>query len=115
MEGPLWNGDRVLLSINRFEKKKDIGLALRAFAKVPVNARKGSKLVIAGGYDPRVLENVSYLKELESLANTLELKYITARTIVSASAAESDVQVIFFLSILPLYLLLCYHSTKFVC
>jgi alpha-1,3/alpha-1,6-mannosyltransferase len=44
----LWKGERVLLSINRFERKKDIGLAIRAYAKLPEGVRKGSKLVIAG-------------------------------------------------------------------
>jgi alpha-1,3/alpha-1,6-mannosyltransferase len=48
IDGPLWNGDRILLSINRFEKKKDIGLALRAYAKVPAKHRERSRLVIAG-------------------------------------------------------------------
>jgi alpha-1,3/alpha-1,6-mannosyltransferase len=43
-----WKGDRVLLSINRFERKKDVGLAIRAYAKLPEKVRKGSKLVIAG-------------------------------------------------------------------
>jgi alpha-1,3/alpha-1,6-mannosyltransferase len=48
IEGPLWNGDRILLSINRFERKKDVGLAIRAYAKIPQGARKASRLVIAG-------------------------------------------------------------------
>jgi alpha-1,3/alpha-1,6-mannosyltransferase len=44
----LWGGERVLLSINRFERKKDIGLAIRAYARLPDEVRKGSRLVIAG-------------------------------------------------------------------
>jgi alpha-1,3/alpha-1,6-mannosyltransferase len=52
-----------------------------------------------GGYDPRNEENFSYLKELESLADSVGLKYMIARTIISAASASSDVQVIFFLSI----------------
>jgi alpha-1,3/alpha-1,6-mannosyltransferase len=48
IEGPLWDGDRILLSINRFERKKDVGLAIRAYAKIPQVARKASRLVIAG-------------------------------------------------------------------
>jgi alpha-1,3/alpha-1,6-mannosyltransferase len=44
----LWKGERVLLSINRFERKKDIGLAIRAYARLPDSVREGSKLVIAG-------------------------------------------------------------------
>ena len=46
--GPLWKDTRVLLSINRFEKKKDVGLAIRAYAGLSSKERKGSKLVIAG-------------------------------------------------------------------
>jgi alpha-1,3/alpha-1,6-mannosyltransferase len=48
IQGSLWNGDRILLSINRFERKKDVGLAIRAYAKLSDAIRKGSRLVIAG-------------------------------------------------------------------
>jgi alpha-1,3/alpha-1,6-mannosyltransferase len=48
IQGPLWNGDRILLSINRFEKKKGIDLAIRAYAKLSDTSRKGSRLIIAG-------------------------------------------------------------------
>lgn len=41
-------GEKVILSINRFEEKKDIGLAVRAFAGIPEEKRKGVRLVIAG-------------------------------------------------------------------
>lgn len=44
----LLGGQKVILSINRFERKKDIGLALRAFAAIPEDQRHGSRLVIAG-------------------------------------------------------------------
>lgn len=47
-EEPLWKGKKVILSINRFEVKKDIGLAIRAFARLPAEVRKEAKLVIAG-------------------------------------------------------------------
>lgn len=43
------NGDyKIILSINRFERKKDIGLALKAFAAIPEAQRKGVRLVLAG-------------------------------------------------------------------
>jgi alpha-1,3/alpha-1,6-mannosyltransferase len=48
IQGPLWNGDKLLLSINRFERKKDIGLAIRAYALLSESGRKGSRLVLAG-------------------------------------------------------------------
>ncbi len=46
----LWKGKKVILSINRFEKKKDIGLAIKAFAKLEPALREGVRLVIAGTY-----------------------------------------------------------------
>lgn len=43
-----WNDKTILLSINRFERKKDIGLAIKAFAKLGKEGRKGVRLVLAG-------------------------------------------------------------------
>ena len=45
---PLWKDMKVLLSINRFEQKKDVGLAIRAFAGLDPKDREGARLVIAG-------------------------------------------------------------------
>ena len=58
----------VFLSINRFERKKAIHLALQAVGVMrglltPAQF-KNVQLVIAGGYDPRVRENVEYYEEL---------------------------------------------------
>jgi alpha-1,3/alpha-1,6-mannosyltransferase len=44
----LWDGFKVLLSINRFERKKDVGLALKAFAGLSAAERAGTRLVLAG-------------------------------------------------------------------
>jgi alpha-1,3/alpha-1,6-mannosyltransferase len=44
----LWKGKKVLLSINRFERKKNIGLAIKAFAGLKSKEREGVRLVIAG-------------------------------------------------------------------
>ena len=69
-----------VLSINRFEPQKNIGLALESFAKaiedVP-NAASKYKLILAGGYDPRVLANVSYMAKLQRMCQTLKLSYST--------------------------------------
>ncbi|KAM7220901.1 hypothetical protein V8F06_003795 [Rhypophila decipiens] len=98
--GPLpWKKTGVILSINRFERKKDIALAIRAFALLPKTKRKEAKLIIAGGYDHRVYENVSYHKELVSLADSLNLKNATAKTVVSALNTAPDVEVLFLLSV----------------
>ncbi|KAL2496488.1 UDP-Glycosyltransferase superfamily protein [Forsythia ovata] len=65
------------LSINRFERKKNIELALSAFAMLYNDQRNiirgdnesGVSLVIAGGFDRRLRENVEYLEELKNLAD----------------------------------------------
>jgi len=43
-----WKDREVLLSINRFERKKDIGLAIKAYAGLGKQGRKGVRLVLAG-------------------------------------------------------------------
>lgn len=95
-------GDRVLLSINRFERKKDIGLAIRAFASIPEDERRGVRLILAGGYDRRVAENVEYHRELESLANEFDLAHDTINTADNPTArqpADTDAPVLFLLSV----------------
>ena len=57
------------LSINRYERKKNIGLAIESFAKVVQSSSSNDlKLIVAGGYDHRVEENKEYYKELVLLA-----------------------------------------------
>lgn len=46
--GKLWGGLKVVLSINRFERTKDIALAIRAYHGLGADNRKGTRLVIAG-------------------------------------------------------------------
>ncbi|AEO71099.1 glycosyltransferase family 4 protein [Thermothielavioides terrestris NRRL 8126] len=89
----------IILSINRFERKKDVGLALRAFARLPPARRARAKLLLAGGYDPRVAENVAYHSELAALAAELGLRAATAKTLVSALTVPDDVHVLFLLSV----------------
>lgn len=45
---PLWGGKGLLLSINRFERKKDVGLAIRAYQRLSQDIRRSNRLVIAG-------------------------------------------------------------------
>lgn len=47
-EGPLWGGKKILLSVNRFERKKDLALAIRAYHGLGGEKRRGTRLVIAG-------------------------------------------------------------------
>lgn len=44
--------NRMVLSINRFERKKNIGLAIRAFAGLSKERRNGATLVVAGEVCP---------------------------------------------------------------
>ncbi|CAL9091266.1 unnamed protein product [Musa textilis] len=61
------------LSVNRFERKKNLQLAisafafLRSFGSAPPSYAEAT-LTIAGGYDKRLKENVEYLDELKRLA-----------------------------------------------
>jgi alpha-1,3/alpha-1,6-mannosyltransferase len=96
---PLWKDKKVLLSINRFEKKKDVALAVKAFAGLSAIERQGARLVVAGGYDPRVAENVSTYNELCGLADSLHLKHATAKNAVTAQAVPDDISIIFLHSV----------------
>ena len=81
---PVARNRPTFLSLNRFEKKKNIGLAISAFAQfrqgltaADKNTRKldTARMVIGGGYDPRVKENTDTLDELVSLTESLNLSY----------------------------------------
>merc|ERR1712048_667714 len=61
-------GEQLLISINRFERKKNIALALEAFAALPEQIRNRSKLILAGGYDKGLPENVQVAQELADAA-----------------------------------------------
>ncbi|CRG83857.1 alpha-1,3/alpha-1,6-mannosyltransferase [Talaromyces islandicus] len=97
--GELWGGKKILLSINRFEKKKGIDLAIRAYNGLSTQDRTGTRLVIAGGYDNRVQENVQYHKELNELALGFGLQTATAKTVISALSIPDSIDVLFLLSV----------------
>ncbi|PHH67141.1 hypothetical protein CDD81_2910 [Ophiocordyceps australis] len=88
---------KIVLSINRFERKKDIGLAIKAFAALPHAKRRDAHLILAGGYDSRVAENVAYHAQLQSLATALHLSHQTMHP--TDAHAVLDASVIFLLSI----------------
>ncbi|XP_058109290.1 uncharacterized protein LOC131252651 [Magnolia sinica] len=85
------------LSINRFERKKNIDLAISAFAMLHAfdgDILQGHNLAevtltLAGGYDKRLKENVEYLAELKSLA---EREGVSDRVqfVTSCSTAERN-------------------------
>lgn len=69
---------RFYLSINRFEGKKNIQLAIKSFGLSDESQlTENCKLIIAGGYDYRVTENVQYLKKLQDECRELRLKFVT--------------------------------------
>ncbi|XP_062563954.1 alpha-1,3/1,6-mannosyltransferase ALG2 isoform X2 [Armigeres subalbatus] len=89
-------GSFVFLSINRYERKKNLPLALHAFKKLQehVSPHEWNKLllIMAGGYDDRVLENVEHFDELEDLAEDMGL-----RTKIKLLRSPSDREKLFLL------------------
>lgn len=66
----------MFLSLNRFERKKNLNLALEAFKLLVERSEKQQSsinlhLVLAGGYDPRLQENVEHFSELGNSARNL--------------------------------------------
>ncbi|KAG2188963.1 hypothetical protein INT44_004105 [Umbelopsis vinacea] len=95
---------KLVVSINRFERKKAIDLAIHAFAKLKEDGGirpeifNSMRLIVGGGYDPRVTENVEYHKELNKLAQeTYKLKTFTLMP-GSTELVPTDSQVVFLCS-----------------
>ncbi|XP_025899951.1 alpha-1,3/1,6-mannosyltransferase ALG2 [Nothoprocta perdicaria] len=67
----------LFLSINRYERKKNLALALEALHELRgrLDSREWDEvhLVVAGGYDKKVLENVEHYEELRSVATKLNI------------------------------------------
>lgn len=63
----------IFLSINRYERKKNLPLALKAFSELKTKVDQPIQLIMAGGYDNRVSENREHFEELTSLAYVLGL------------------------------------------
>lgn len=74
-------GRRRILSVNRFERKKNLQLAIHAFvhlrSKCSVKEFYQLQLILAGGYDPRNSENLEYHNELQELCEQLKLTHST--------------------------------------
>jgi alpha-1,3/alpha-1,6-mannosyltransferase len=66
-----------ILSINRYERKKNLGLAIAAMAllreRISPTIFARLRLVIAGGYDERLQESRDTLRDLRSHAQRLDL------------------------------------------
>lgn len=72
-------GTKFFLSLNRFERAKNVALAIKAFAEFKKTTDENVRLVVAGGFDARVRENVEHLKELEALCEQLQLRSFVIR------------------------------------
>lgn len=85
------NGKKGIVSINRFERKKGIALAVAAFAqlkqKLPESEFKKLVLILAGGYDARLQENIDYVAELKELAAKHQIEN---QTLFLCSFNEAD-------------------------
>lgn len=77
----------IFLSINRFERKKALELAIFSFADLKEQITKcDSKLIICGGFDLRLAENKEYYEELKREAKRLGIfKYVYFLKSISAS------------------------------
>lgn len=81
----------ILLSINRYERKKNLSLAIKALAELEkfltAEVYKKVYLIMAGGYDKRVEENVEHHLELIGLADEL---HVTEKVIFLRSPSDID-------------------------
>lgn len=75
---PVGNNNFVFLSVNKYERKKNLQLALQSLKCLNqmLSARDWNHvhLILAGGFDPKNLENVEYFIELIDLAAELDIE-----------------------------------------
>lgn len=97
----IWPDKKILLSINRFEAKKDLDLAVKAYAGLSQEERSRARLVVAGGFDPMNPENSRTHKDLQALTESLKLTHATfkPRDTALTDMSSEDVDVLFLLSI----------------
>ncbi|CAC37504.3 mannosyltransferase complex subunit Alg2 [Schizosaccharomyces pombe] len=93
---------KLLISVNRFERKKDIRLAIDAFSALrdlSANRFPEYLLLVAGGYDIRVSENRRYLKELQEFCEQKDLSYTTVKDNWDNITVAPSTNVLFLLSV----------------
>lgn len=75
---PVGNDKIVFLSINRYERKKNLQLALRSLQYLKQMLSESVwnlvHLIMAGGFDPNNLENIDHFIELMDLAAKLDIE-----------------------------------------
>lgn len=83
--------DATILSINRFEPKKNLGLAVEAFARLrerlPAAVFARVRLIMTGGYDSRLQESRATLQALQERARQLGLE---PQVVFLPSCAEAE-------------------------
>lgn len=90
----------MVTSLNRFERKKDVGRAIKVLDCILKSSRVDKLLlVIAGGYDRRVRENVDYLVELRRLCDKMSLSHTTLWPDEDPSALNHSPAVVFMPSV----------------
>lgn len=97
----IWHDKKILLSINRFECKKDLALAIKAYAGLAETERTNATLVLAGGFDPRNPENAECYGMIKNLTESLNLTHATFKPqgVGFADLAANQADVLFLLSI----------------
>lgn len=83
----------LVVSLNRFERKKNLGLLIEAMAWIQkqhpkLSTKSSVNLVIAGGYDRLNVENVEYRIELQHLADKLNVKVDFRQSISDAERSQ---------------------------
>ncbi|MGA7872178.1 MAG: glycosyltransferase [Candidatus Binatus sp.] len=83
----------MLLAINRYDRRKNTGLAIEALAgleaRLPTEIFRRVQLVIAGGFDDRSRQNHEVLRELQVLANRPAL---TGKVVFLRSPDDRQIQ-----------------------
>ena len=85
-----------IVSLNRFERKKNVALLLHAYGVLLERASKKGKisillpLIVAGGYDPLNVENVEHLAELRRLADEILDRYKLPPSVVLSPNKSGD-------------------------
>jgi len=75
------------LSINRYERKKNIGLAINALSQLSLGSLDKSRLIIAGGFDPRNPENIQHFTELKKFSR---IKGVEDKVIFLKSPSDAE-------------------------
>ncbi|KAJ3927417.1 MAG: alpha-1,3-mannosyltransferase ALG2 [Lentinula lateritia] len=81
-----------LISLNRFEKKKNVALAVEAFARIRTQEPSASnlRLVLGGGYDPRLEDN---MLTLYSLIDLVSKKHTLTYNVITPSSSPKAVKI----------------------